>query len=341
MTVLPLSLLDALPDPVLLVESGRRVSLANRAARAWLGEGVAGRDLALALRDPEALAAVEAVLGGAPERSATLRQSVPVEREIDLRVVALGDGSGQVMVASRDVTGIRHAERIRADFVANVSHELRSPLAALISIVETLRNAAADDAPAREHFLGIMQREADRMRRLIDDLLSLSRIETNEHVPPSETVDLARLVHQVVELLAGRARERRMNVEIDLAASSTEVMGDADQLTQVLQNLIDNAIKYGREGTAVKVILRPSESGRGLVLSVTDQGEGIPREDLPRLTERFYRVDKGRSRNLGGTGLGLAIVKHIVNRHQGRLNIQSQPGVGTTVGVTLSAVIKP
>ncbi|MCC7168049.1 MAG: PAS domain-containing protein [Rhodospirillales bacterium] len=327
--------LDGLPDPVLVIDRAGRVAQANRRAHELLGSGLPGRPLALVLRDPSAVEAVNAVFAGQPAQSATLTWTTPVERVFDLHVAATADPAAPMILVLQDVTRIRQAERMRADFVANVSHELRSPLAAIIGIIETLSDSARDDAEAREHFLTIMQREADRMRRLIGDLLSLSRIEVDEHVPPRSRVDLATLTRQCTELLAPRAAEQGMRLTLDVDAGLADIPGDADQLTQVVQNLIDNAIKYGEFGTAIAVRLAAGPDPSQITLSVANVGEGIPPEDLPRLTERFYRVDKARSRNLGGTGLGLAIVKHIVNRHRGKLEIASSLGQGTTVTVHL------
>jgi two-component system phosphate regulon sensor histidine kinase PhoR len=232
-------------------------------------------------------------------------------------------------------------ERMRADFVANVSHELRTPLTSLIGFVETLRGPAADDPPAQQRFLGIMAEQGARMNRLIDDLLSLSRIELNEHQPPSDTFDLRELIGRLVASFEPRLVQRRNRMDVRVDATPPAVTGDADQIAQVLQNLLDNALKYGREDGTISLSTELSQpNGRwpsrpGLVIAVSDQGAGIAREHIPRLTERFYRVDKGRSRSVGGTGLGLAIVKHIVNRHRGQLAIDSEVGVGTTISVWL------
>jgi len=233
-------------------------------------------------------------------------------------------------------------ERMRADFVANVSHELRTPLTTLVGFTETLQGSAADDPPAREHFLGIMADQGRRMSRLIDDLLSLSRIELVEHQPPVDPVDLAELVDRVLSFYAAR----RDRIETAIESGLPPVAGDADQLVQVLQNLLENALKYGREDGTVRLSLgHPAAdadwAAGGVLMAVADEGAGIPAEHLPRLTERFYRVDRARSRSAGGTGLGLAIVKHIVNRHRGQLRIASIEGVGTTVSVWLPVARPP
>lgn len=339
---IPGIILDILPDPVILLDGVRRVVAANRAAADLLGEGLVGFNLARALRHPGALDAADAVLEGEDWREVEVSLPVPVQRDFLVRVVALPPEERQVraVLVLRDTTLARRAERMRADFVANVSHELRSPLSALVGIIETLRGPAAEDVEARMRFLEIMNREAGRMARLIDDLLSLSRVETNEHVLPRGQADVSLLLGQVAELLAGRAEARGMAVRLDIAPGLPKVMGAQDELTQVFQNLIDNSIKYGREETTIQVSAflverLPNADCPGVAVTVADQGDGIPKDDLPRLTERFYRVDKGRSRGAGGTGLGLAIVKHIVNRHRGRLHISSEVGEGTTVTVIL------
>jgi len=237
-----------------------------------------------------------------------------------------------------DRTRERAIERMRADFVANVSHELRTPLTSLLGFIDTLRGSAADDPPAQQRFLTIMAEQAARMNRLIDDLLSLSRIELVEHQPPTERVDLGALIGRVAAGFEPRFAERRMALDLSLPPGLPAVKADADQLEQVLQNLLDNAVKYG--GGTVRLAAATASAGRwpagpGVVVSVADHGPGIPRAHIPRLTERFYRVDKGRSRKAGGTGLGLAIVKHIVNRHRGQFLIESEEGQGCTFSVWL------
>jgi two-component system phosphate regulon sensor histidine kinase PhoR len=233
---------------------------------------------------------------------------------------------------------------MRADFVANVSHELRTPLASLIGFVETLRGPAADDPPAQQRFLEIMAEQGARMNRLIDDLLSLSRIELTEHQTPSEPLNVADLVESMVAGFEPRLAQRKVRLALGIEKELPLVAGDADQMAQVLQNLLDNALKYGRDGGVLTLDVGVAKPGdrwptrRGIVIAVGDQGAGIAREHLPRLTERFYRADKGRSRAVGGTGLGLAIVKHIVNRHRGQLLIESEEGKGTLVSVWLPVV---
>ncbi|ARJ66740.1 two-component sensor histidine kinase [Magnetospirillum sp. ME-1] len=349
------SLLENLPDPLLLLDSARRVVRANRAATRLFGRDPAGADLAAVLRDPGVTEAVQAVLSGAAaSRDCEFTQAIPVERTFAARVDRL-DGqpafeAAIALLTLHELTAIRAMERMRADFVANASHELRTPLAALSGFIETLQGPARDDEEAREKFLGIMAEQSGRMSRLVADLLSLSRIELNEHSAPSETVDLARLVTSAAEALKPLANPRGMELALDIAPDLPQVTGQPDELAQLLQNLMDNAVKYGNDGTSVEVTLALAEtlppgagaalrSGPVVRLAVRDHGEGIAPEHLPRLTERFYRVDTARSRKMGGTGLGLAIVKHIVNRHRGLLTIDSRVGEGTTFTVWLPAAL--
>ena len=342
------SLFDSLPDPMLLLDRDRRVVRHNRAARRAFGRDFSGRDLAALLRAPSVLEAADAVLAGEAGREAEFQLPVPVERSFIARIERLdavaADGSAAIL-ALHDITAVRRIEQMRADFVANASHELRTPLSTLLGFIETLRGPARDDGEARERFLAIMQEQASRMARLVNDLLSLSRIELNEHSPPSDPVDLGRIVENAVAAMQPLAEAKKMALSATIDPRATGAIGQADELTQLLQNLLDNAVKYGREGTPVEVTLRLADklppavahlrAGQAVAVAVSDQGEGIAREHLPRLTERFYRVDTARSRKLGGTGLGLAIVKHIVNRHRGTLVVDSTPGKGSTFTVYL------
>jgi two-component system, OmpR family, phosphate regulon sensor histidine kinase PhoR len=332
------TVVERLPDPLIVLAEDRAVRRANSAARAAFGA-----DVPAVLRHPDLRAAIDRAFASGLTQTAEVTLPVPVPREVHAAVVPMdppiADGGRAVVVLS-DRSRERAVERMRADFVANVSHELRTPLASLIGFIDTLRGPAADDPPAQQRFLGIMGEQAARMNRLIDDLLSLSRIELIEHQAPSDTVELDRLVTRLAAGFEPRLRERSVTLELRLADDLPAVIGDADQLTQVLQNLLDNAVKYGRQNGTVRLEVTVAAPGRpGVVLRVADQGAGIPREHLPRLTERFYRVDTGRSRAAGGTGLGLAIVKHIVNRHRGQLSIESEEGIGTTVSVWLPQVV--
>jgi len=333
----------AIPDPLIVIDRQRRVVRANLAASEFVGIVPEASDLAASLRNPVVLAAADAVLAGEPARIVDFVLSVPVERVMRARIARVEGssfGGAVAILALHDITALKAAEQMRADFVANAGHELKTPLASLVGFIETLLGAARDDAVARDRFLGIMRGEAGRMSRLVDDLLSLSRIELNEHVPPTSHVPVAALVEQVAEVLELRASERGINLEVTLPYSLPEVIGDEDELAQVFQNLIENAIKYGRPHSTVTVAADclaggPGPNGGFVRIAVADQGDGIPSEHLPRLTERFYRVDNARSRELGGTGLGLAIVKHILNRHRGRLEISSTLGIGSIFTVWL------
>jgi two-component system phosphate regulon sensor histidine kinase PhoR len=329
------TIIDRLPDPLLVLGPGYAVRRANAAARAAFGG-----DIQAVLRHPGLRAALDRAHAQGSTETADLSLSAPVPREVQAAVLVLdpplADG-GQIIVVLSDRTRERAVERMRADFVANVSHELRTPLASLIGFIDTLRGPAADDRPAQQRFLGIMAEQAARMNRLIDDLLSLSRIELSEHQPPTGRVDAAALAARIVA-----AFEPRAHVELAAEPDLPLLVADADQIEQVLQNLVDNALKYGRKDGHVRLRLARAAPGQwparpGVVLSVADDGPGIARAHIPRLTERFYRIDKGRSRSAGGTGLGLAIVKHIVSRHRGRLAIDSEEGKGATFSVWLPA----
>ena len=334
------AILNALPDPVLLLDTRRQIARANFAARKFFGNEMIGHDLAVVLRHPAVLEAADTVLrGDSGLASAELTLPAPDGRSFSLRVAALpaSRGDATAVLALHDVTALRRAEEMRADFVANASHELRTPLASLVGFIETLLGPARDDEPARLKFLGIMRDQAARMSRLIQDLLSLSQIEMREHDHPSEPVALAPLLRDTAAALQPQADARRISLRLDLDDSLPPVRGARDELQQVFQNLIDNAIKYGRPETRVEVSLKRLDED-WTEIAVRDHGEGIPRDHLPRLTERFYRVDSARSRDLGGTGLGLAIVKHITNRHRGRLVIESELGEGSTFAIRLPFV---
>ncbi len=331
---------ECMDDPLLILDLAGRVVFANHASQTVVGAEAERKRISAVLRNPEVLEAVERVLAGGERETIAFSVPVPVQRYYEANIARTG--SPLVLLRIRDLTAIRRAEELRADFVANASHELRTPLAAVTGFIDTLRGHAKNDEQARERFLEIMSVEAGRMRRLIDDLLSLTRVELNEHNPPAGKVDVVTLVREAAAALAPLAGSDRIAIKI-APHEALHVVGDRDELTQVFQNLIHNAIKYGREGGEVRVrfgsILAPTkrEGGGQVFVAVEDEGEGIPREAIPRLTERFYRVDVKRSRERGGTGLGLAIVKHIVNRHQGRLQIESTPGTGSTFTVFLPA----
>jgi two-component system phosphate regulon sensor histidine kinase PhoR len=343
------TLFDNLPDPLILLSDDRRIVRVNQAALAVFGATVVGRDLAAVLRDPSVLEATDEVLAGATGRGGEFTLAGAVERSFQVRVERLGSrvmDNTVAVLALHDLTTLKRMEQMRADFVANASHELRTPLASLLGFIETLRGPARDDAEAREQFLVIMQEQASRMARLVNDLLSLSRIELNEHSRPSREVDLGRTVEVAVAALQPLAKAKSMTILTQVDEAARVVLGEPDELAQLVQNLLDNAVKYGRDGTPVEVSLTlpdtlPAVAGNALAagaavrLAVRDHGDGIGKEHLPRLTERFYRVDTARSRKMGGTGLGLAIVKHIVNRHRGALVVDSVLGDGSTFAVYL------
>jgi two-component system phosphate regulon sensor histidine kinase PhoR len=320
---------DAIDEPLLLVRE-RQVLFANAAAKTLLGGHIERSDVRLAIRHP---AATER-LGDAHQRETERIELVGLGeagRPWEMLVSPLPDGSRLVRLV--DQSQARAAEQIRVDFVANASHELRTPLATLLGFLETLEDeAAAGDAATRDRFLRIMFGEATRMRDLLDDLMSLSRIEAERFAAPRGIVDLGSLIEEVRAAVKPLAQGRRIRVENRVGDAI--VNGDPGQLAQLLNNLLVNALKYGRSGTQVRILLEDAADDL-VALSVIDRGEGIPADHIPRLTERFYRVDPGRSRQVGGTGLGLAIAKHIVLRHRGRLEIGSRMGVGTTVRVTL------
>jgi len=339
---------ERLPDPLMLVDVSGRVVFANTAMTQVAGTDTQNKRVSAVLRTPQVWQAVErTALTGEP---ATVEFSfhVPVDRHFEAYIARTEQLPKLTAVLLHDVTSAKRAEEARADFVANASHELRTPLAAVSGFIDTLKGHAKDDERAREKFLDIMSVEAGRMRRLIDDLLSLTRIELNEHVPPSGSVDIVDVARDAAAALQGLAQLDDVTISVGDASDLPPVVGERDEIIQILQNLMHNAIKYGRVGGHVWVNFELATSSTYLparrspatmvAITVRDDGEGIPREAVPRLTERFYRVDVKRSRERGGTGLGLAIVKHIVNRHQGRLQIESKLGEGSTFTILLPAV---
>ena len=324
-----------LPDPLLVLDAQGQVLLANAHAAEALDQDPAGRHISASVRSPAILDAVSTILAGGEARRVDFERRVPVLRRFETFIAPVatpaergGLRSGAaVLIVMRDLSREQQLERMRADFVAHASHELRTPLAAVLGFIETLQGPAKEDAAARGRFLAMMQAQAERMRRLIDDLLSLSRIEMSVHERPVSVIDLAAVTRLAVDPLSSLARQNGVAIELDLPALLL-VRGDAEALTQVVQNLVENAIKYAATGK--RIVVRLAAAGGMAELSVQDFGPGIAAEHLPRLTERFYRVNVQESRSRGGTGLGLAIVKHILNRHRGRLSIQSARGHGST-----------
>ena len=361
------SLFEALADPVLVVSggeaddiAGRRIVLANAAARDLLRIQREGGLLVPVLRDPAVLEAVDEALFGGLTRTtdyAGVGAQTRHWRAVTQPLVQAQSGP-LALVVLRDETEVRRMELMRVDFLANASHELKTPLASLSGFIETLKGHARDDPKARDRFLDIMATQADRMSRLVSDLLSLSRIELNEHIPPAGRVDLARAAADVVDAVSLLSAERNVVIQLEDRDTSAPVNGDRDEILQVVQNLVDNAIKYSPAGGTVEIVIRPNialdeaaapwsggnrgdgatrlplvtpdrETGqRFAAVTVRDHGPGMAREHLPRLTERFYRVEGQKSGERQGTGLGLAIVKHIVNRHRGGLTVESAPGQG-------------
>lgn len=335
-TALTASILSGIPLPCVLIGPDDRVQAANPQAVALFGPGCEGRHFGLTFRHPDLLAAIAEARSGAS--AAVLRHVQPGPSQDSVYEVTVTGLAQGILLAFQDLSALAQMDQMRRDFVANVSHELRTPLTALLGFIETLRGPARDDAAARMRFLGIMANEAERMNRLVRDLLHLSRVEAEERIPPSGQVDLGGIARSVGAMFAEPAAAAGVQIAIIGAEAPLVIRADHDQMTQVLSNLIENAVKYGsRAGGQVTVRFERVETGLGpkLHLTVQDQGEGIDPLHLPRLTERFYRVDGHRSREQGGTGLGLAIVKHIVSRHRGRLQIESEPGKGSIFRVIL------
>ncbi len=342
---------ERLPDPLMLADAAGRVIFANKAMTAIVGTDAHNKRISAVLRTPAVWEAMEHTARTGEPAKIEFSFRVPVDRHFEAYIARTDRPLELTAILLHDVTSAKRAEEARADFIANASHELRTPLAAVSGFIDTLRGHARDDEKAREKFLDIMSMEAGRMRRLIDDLLSLTRIELNEHVPPSGSVDVVEIARDAAAALQGLAQLDNVTIAVAQPADLPPVAGERDELIQLFQNLLHNAIKYGRTGghvwvdfaTAPATAHHTQRRGSASMVAVTvkDDGEGIPREAIPRLTERFYRVDVRRSRERGGTGLGLAIVKHIVNRHQGRLQIESKLGEGSTFTILLPAAIRP
>jgi len=333
------SLAEAVDDPLIVFDRAGTAVHVNEAARAAFGAIAPGLSLLMKFRAPEMQSAIERVRTGvAATEVVEYAERVPMERVYRAAVTAIGRGTGLNVVVFKDQSEARRIDRMRADFIANASHELRTPLASISGFVETLRGPARNDAVARDNFLQIMQNQTARMARLIDDLLSLSRLEMKPYLPPGATVDVRQVVESVIDSLAPLAKESSVVVERSLGDRPIEARGDRDELFQVFENLLENACKYGQSGGRVVVSVEQPDVGDGEVaVTIRDFGPGIPEEHIPRITERFYRVDVDNSRTQKGTGLGLAIVKHILTRHNGRLTIRSKPGEGAAFTVHLQA----
>ncbi|TDU00668.1 two-component system phosphate regulon sensor histidine kinase PhoR [Azorhizobium sp. AG788] len=348
------ALIAALPEPALLLTPTGEIRTANSRVALAIGPAKVGDPLSFLVRVPEVLEAVRMAAEDGIPRRVEFAERIPLDRWLEAHVVPVQlkprpDASGSkgaapapakpdgVLLTFRDLTAQRRSEQMRADFVANASHELRTPLASLSGFIETLLGPAKNDAAARERFLGIMGAQARRMSRLIDDLLSLSRIELNVHVRPDTVVDLCGILSHVRDTLGPLAQDRAITITLETDGTAMPVRGDRDELIRLFENLVENALKYGGSGqnVDVRIAREPGTQGDVAAVSVRDYGPGIAPEHLPRLTERFYRVDVAASRDQGGTGLGLAIVKHIVARHRGRLMVESAPGKGATFTVRL------
>ncbi|MGH1356583.1 MAG: ATP-binding protein [Thalassovita sp.] len=336
-------LLAAIPMPALMVAAGERILGGNAAAETLLeSQDLAGTHLLTVLRQPSVLDAIDACRASQATRTTrylTTDGRQDMTYQVNCGFLRYEDRSG-VLVTFQDITHLETAEQMRRDFVANVSHELRTPLTALLGFIETLQGPAREDATARDRFLGIMANEAGRMNRLVRDLLSLSQVEAQERIRPGESINLTDMVDSVIRNLSPLADASNVTIRQDVPADAVVLAADPDQIRQVLMNLTENAIKYGGEDGTVTLSLSvmsrdPALRAPAARLSVRDDGPGIDPVHLPRLTERFYRVDSHRSREMGGTGLGLAIVKHIINRHRGRLKVESELGQGSVFTVIL------
>jgi two-component system phosphate regulon sensor histidine kinase PhoR len=333
-------LMEAMPDPAIAVDQDRLVLHANGAALDLFGSLRRGWPISLASRAPELAEAIAQALTTQTPQKVVLHERMPVERRLDAAVAPIRTTRHDrpaLLIVLQDHSERDRLAQMRADFIAHASHELRTPLASLRGFIETLQGPARDDAAARERFLGIMSAEAQRMTRILDDLLSLSRVEMRVHIPPTGRIEIGEVVAEVVESLEPIASAVATTIQVELPPGEHFVRGERDEIVQVLVNILQNAIKYGRQRGAVIVTMAEQDDGkqRHIEVAIADNGPGIPADHLPRLTERFYRVDDQSSREKGGTGLGLAIVKHILTRHQGYLKITSQLGHGSTFTVGL------
>lgn len=332
------SLAAAVTDPLIAFDQNATIILANAAASDNFGNLTAGMSLPLKFRAPEMQVLINKILAGeVSSQTIDYIDKLPVERVYRISASAIGSGTGLYVLEFKDQSEARRIDRMRADFIANASHEMRTPLASISGFIETLRGPARNDPAARDQFLQIMQNQAGRMARLIDDLLSLSRLEMKSFQKSGTRVDLRNVVENVIDSLAPLAKESDLTVERDFAAGPLEVPGDRDELYQVFENLLENACKYGQSGKRIIVSIAQSNKGPepGIDVTIRDFGPGIAEEHIPRVTERFYRIDVETSRSQKGTGLGLSIVKHILTRHNGRLSIESELGKGAAFNVHL------
>jgi len=334
--------LHAVPLPILIIGEDHRISFANNAAKELIGDEIAGNDVHKYLRQSKIVEAIQKIFIDGEKYAGVIRYENNQKRSFDVTISRVsGTGSKKVptqaMAFFYEVTSLLQTEQMRVDFVANASHELRTPLSSVIGFIETLQGPAKNDPPARERFLGIMQTETERMVRLIDDLLSLSRIEMSRHEAPDSEVNLTTMINSIVLTASAVGKDRGMSFKTNIGKNAERVVADPDQLMQVLINLTVNAAKYADRDTTVFVDAAMDDDTRKIKISIRDEGPGITEDHLARLTERFYRVDNARSRKMGGTGLGLAIVKHILLRHDSVLNVESEVGSGTIFSFELSA----
>jgi len=343
-------ILDHLPNPVVMVNRQRVVTGFNRAANGLFHNLETGRDLTRFIRDPILLDAFDDVANNRETmKHAEFVLASDAHRHFDVLTARLPAAAGDrnFVLTFSDLTELRKLEQMRADFATDAGHELRTPLSVLLGFIETLEGPAKDDPDALNQFLPVMRDQAQRMQHLIEDLLSLARIELNEHTPPSENCNVGKIIGKVAESLAMKAQDKGMNIRVTSTLDDTDMVGEEKELTQVFVNLVENAIKYGHTNSDVEVSISLAQNPPGalarfrhdriMAVAIRDHSDGIAREHLPRLTERFYRVDTARSRAVGGTGLGLAIVKHLVQRHRGTMQIESEQGVGSVFTVYLPA----
>lgn len=341
-------LVDTIPDILIMLDKDNKIVRTNRAARTIFGQNLAKKPLREVIPNETLLGAVYAVVEDMKGREVDFRIEDPSPRDfraIIERFPVPSAGGISTVITMTDITEMKRGEQMRADFVANASHEIRTPLASIIGFIETLQGPAKDDPEAQVQFLKLMGDQAERMSQLVQDLLTLSKVEVDASQSPMDKVNLTKVIRKEAGHFDWAARQKEMQVRLDLKEALPPVKGDENELAQVVHNLIGNAIKYGASGSDVTVSLRISSSfpsianfrtyDRALCLSVRDKGEGIPKEHIPRLTERFYRVDTARTRKVGGTGLGLAIVKHIVHRHRGVMTIDSVVGKGSVFSIYL------
>ncbi len=351
--LLLLNIMEKLPDPLLILDNDNRILMANKSAHNLLGSQILKQNISVFIRNVDLNNAIEAARNTGQTSSCELEfgNLKTIHYLIRLHLFNLtdndhvpseinGTNSKQYLfIALYDITALKRSDKMRADFVANASHELRTPLASILGFIETLQGPAKGDIEAHDRFLHIMYNEANRMGRLIEDLLSLSRIERDEHIPPSDKINIPHLIISVIKVLEPQAAAKNMTIDFS-HDDLKEITGDYDQLTQVFQNIIENAIKYGNKDSIINVaanmnIFANQAMSKKTNITIVNEGVGIPAKHLPRLMERFYRVDAARSRSLGGTGLGLAIAKHIIQRHKGRIIFESEPNVATKVTVSL------